>query len=84
MTQFILLTKDQCPQCDRLKQMLKVPLKGQYDDQIEVVHKETNLSRFQELVTQYNIKSVPVIIHQSGAVLTQTQGLSSVKSFLSQ
>ena len=35
---FVLFTQDQCPQCETLKRMLTLPLRGAFDNQIGRAH----------------------------------------------
>lgn len=79
---FVLLTQDACPNCERLKKMLSGPLKGAFDDRIEVIHRQTSAERFSELAQIHRIQSVPALIHTSGATLLQTSGLGEVQRFL--
>ncbi len=81
---FLLLTQDHCSSCERLKKMLAGPLRGQFDDQIEVVHRQTRSAAFEQLATQYSLRSVPALIRRAdGAQLRETGGLGLVKEFLS-
>lgn len=83
-TRFVLLTQDQCPNCDRLKLMLQKPLKGQFDGQITTVHREQHAAEFEGLAAQYAVVSTPVLIDlERGEVLRNTGGLGEVKNFLS-
>lgn len=80
---FILLTQDQCPNCERLKKMLAGPLKGQFDAQIQTLHRQSAPTDFEAVTGQYGVQSVPALIHrESGAVLRDTGGLGEVKAFL--
>ena len=83
MSDFILLTQDSCPMCERLKMMLRGPLKGEFDDRIEVVHLQSDEARFQELVAQHGIQKTPTLLHaESGRRLLNDQSLHEVKTFL--
>ncbi|WP_261665207.1 thioredoxin family protein [Deinococcus sp. Marseille-Q6407] len=83
-TRFILLTQDHCPNCERLRLMLDKPLKGQFNDQIDVVHREQNTAEFEALTTEYGVQSTPALIdRERGAILRNTGGLGEVKNFLS-
>lgn len=79
---FILLTQDDCPQCERLKKMLTAPLKGQFDAHIKTIHRQQHPTEFKQLTETHAVRSVPAIIAQNGEVLRQTQNLSDVRSFL--
>lgn len=81
---FILLTQDHCPGCERLKLMLKGPLKGAFDTQIETVHRESTASEFERWAEQYQIQATPALIdRESGEVMRTPGGLGEVKNFLS-
>ena len=83
-TRFVLLTQDNCPNCERLKLMLDKPLKGQFNDQIELVHREERSSDFEALVSEFGVQSTPALIdRERGEVLRNTGGLGEVKNFLS-
>ncbi|MFC6592642.1 thioredoxin [Deinococcus lacus] len=82
---FLLLTQDACPQCERLKLMLSAPLKGKFDRQIEVLHRQQQPDDFASVAEQYGVRATPVLIHRaSGQVLSETGGLGAVKAFLEQ
>ena len=82
-TRFVLLTQDNCPNCERLKLMLARPLKGQFDSQIVTVHREQNATEFGALTEQYGVQSTPALIdRERGEVLRNTGGLGEVKNFL--
>lgn len=77
-----LLTQDDCPNCERLKKMLAGPLKGAFDGQIEVVHRQSSPERFSELAQTHQVQSLPALVHHGGAVLLNTSGLGEVQRFL--
>ncbi|GGM16807.1 thioredoxin [Deinococcus aerophilus] len=80
---FVLLTQDHCPSCERLKLMLARPLKGQFDAQIEVVHRQQQPRAFAALTESSGVRSTPALIHRStGRVLLNTGGLGQVRGFL--
>ncbi|GGO31612.1 thioredoxin [Deinococcus humi] len=80
---FVLLTQDDCPNCERLKLMLEKPLRGQFDSQIEVVHRQQHAAAFTALSESSGVQSTPVLIHRaSGRVLVNTGGLGEVRGFL--
>lgn len=82
MPMFTLLTQDECPNCERLKLMLKGPLKGQFDDQIRTVHRQSQPEEFEALTKQHSIQSVPALIDSQGRVLVKLGGLGEVRAFL--
>lgn len=80
---FALLTKDQCPNCERLKMMLAGPLKGQFDHLIERVHKESDEERFAALAQAHGVSSAPALIRLADGARPRTlDGLGEVKRFL--
>lgn len=80
---FVLLTQEDCPNCERLKKMLAGPLRGTFDGQIEVVHRQSDPDAFEEQTRLHGLQSVPVLIHRiSGAALLGSQGLGEIKRFL--
>lgn len=82
-TRFVLLTQDNCPNCERLKLMLAKPLRGQFDDQIETLHREERSADFEALAAEYGVQSTPVLIdRERGEVLRNAGGLGEVKNFL--
>jgi hypothetical protein len=81
---FILLTQDNCPNCERLKRMLAGPLKGVFDAQIEVIHRQFQAERFMKLVDEYGIQTTPALLKVGGSVLLNTSSLGDVRTFLSE
>ncbi|QFP75214.1 thioredoxin [Deinococcus sp. AJ005] len=80
---FVMLTQDDCPSCERLKLMLAKPLKGQFESQIEVVHRQQHAEAFFALTERSGVRSTPALIHRaSGKVLLNTGGLGEVRGFL--
>lgn len=81
---FVMMTQDNCPNCERLKLMLEKPLKGQFSEQIETVHRREQPDRFEALVGEYHLQVTPALIDlQTGKALLNTGGLGEVKAFLS-
>ncbi|UQN09674.1 thioredoxin fold domain-containing protein [Deinococcus sp. QL22] len=82
---FVMLTQNDCPQCERLKLMLDKPLRGQFGPQIRAIHRQEQAEEFSALVEQYGIQTTPALLHlPSGRVLLNTGGLGEVKAFLTQ
>lgn len=80
---FVMLTQDDCPNCERLKLMLEKPLRGQFESQIEVVHRQQHAEAFSALTESSGVRSTPALIHRaSGKVLLNTGGLGEVRGFL--
>lgn len=80
---FVLLTQDNCPNCERLKLMLDKPLRGQFESQIEVVHRQQQAEAFAALTEKCSVRSTPALIHRaSGRVLLNTGSMGEVRSFL--
>ena len=82
---FVMLTQNDCPQCERLKLMLDKPLRGQFGSQIQTVHRQEQAEEFSALVEQHGIQTTPALLHlPTGRVLLNTSGLGEVKNFLMQ
>lgn len=80
---FVMLTQDDCPNCERLKKMLAGPLKGQFDAQIQTVHRQSAPEQFDQLTAQYNLRSVPALIRVADGMQVRDAGsLGEVKAFL--
>lgn len=80
---FLLLTQDACPGCERLKKMLAGPLKGDFDAQIEVVHRQSAPERFGALTEQFGVRSVPALIRRAdGEQVRDAGSLGDVRAFL--
>lgn len=79
---FVLLIQDACPECERMKKMLAGPLKGQFNDRIQFLHRQVDETRFLELSETHDIRTTPALVNaQSGEVLFRT-GLGEVRAFL--
>lgn len=68
MNQAIILTKDQCPNCQNLKMFLKMALRDQYKDHLREVHQTNQAEEFAALVKKHNIMSTPAIIYQEEVI----------------
>lgn len=80
---FVLLTQPHCPQCERLERLLSGPLRGQYAEQIEIVHRGERPDDFTRLAEAHGLRSTPALVHRaSGEVLVGTPGLGEVQRFL--
>ncbi len=77
----IMLTKENCPKCDNLKNYLKFALNSKYDDKIKIIKKEDDIDLFNSLVKEYKIMATPVLIAKDGTVLTDCSP-SKVEDFL--
>jgi glutaredoxin len=62
MAQAIILTKDQCPNCQNLKMFLKMALRDQYKDNLREVHQTHQAEEFASLVKTHTIMATPAII----------------------
>lgn len=80
---FLLLTQNDCPNCERLKKMLAGPLKGQFDSQIEQVHRQSEPEQFAMLAERFGVRSVPALIRRADGTQPRDSGsLGEVKGFL--
>lgn len=68
----VLLTKNDCPQCQALKMFLKYGLNSKYDSDIRIVNKESDTEEFEKLTSEYGILNLPTFI-AGGEVLIRTQ-----------
>lgn len=80
MSQVYMLTKPNCPNCQKLKMFLKFALNDKYKEDIKMVDKEADADRFVEMVKKYNVLALPVLIHEDD-VLIQV-GPSETTKFL--
>ena len=80
MSKLYLLTKPDCPNCNRLKLYLKTVLKDQYKNDITIVDKEENYEFFVELVKKYMVLALPVFIKNEDVLIDMKPEL--VKAFL--
>ncbi len=72
MSKVTMITKDNCPQCNKLKMFLQFALNNKYKDDIHVVNKETNVDEYERLTSEHSILTVPVLI-ADGEVLSKTE-----------
>lgn len=63
MDKVILLTKQDCPNCEQLKKFLHFALQDRYAEDFDLVHREADAVRFQELVNRHHIKETPTLIY---------------------
>ncbi|GHF43607.1 hypothetical protein HNQ07_001959 [Deinococcus metalli] len=81
---YVLLTQDDCAACERLGRMLAGPLRGQFADRIEVVHRQQDAEAFAALCEASHVRSTPALLNRaSGAALRDTGSLGAVRAFLS-
>jgi glutaredoxin-like protein NrdH len=66
--QAIILTKDQCINCQNLKMFLKMALQDRYQDNLREVHQTLHAEEFQALVKKHQIQSTPAIIMQDEVI----------------
>lgn len=67
-----ILTQADCGHCRQLETFLKFGLQGQYNKDIEMVVKEEQPQKFEELVQKYNVQSTPVLIAGEKALYSPT------------
>ncbi|WP_214873387.1 glutaredoxin [Exiguobacterium sp. s140] len=68
----MMLTKEGCPKCVQLKMFLKMGMADKYKDEIEVIHKDEQPERYQELVERFALQTAPVLIHGEDVLLDTT------------
>lgn len=76
-----LLTQDNCPKCNVIKQFIDKGLSESERAKIQIVHRQSDEKLFMELVTKYQIMSTPVLIGDDGCVLFDAS-ISNVKDFV--
>ncbi len=69
MAQVYMLTKPNCPNCQKLKMFLKFALNDKYKDDIEMVDKEANADRYLDMVQKHNVLALPVLIHEDDVLV---------------
>ena len=83
MTRYVMLTQDNCIQCNILKGMLDNVLKGKYNDNITVVHRQSDEDTFMEYAGEYRLQGVPALINvETKEVLKDFRHGLTLKSFL--
>ncbi|MEN9819725.1 MAG: putative glutaredoxin-like protein NrdH [Bacillota bacterium] len=68
MDKAIILTKDNCPNCQNLKMFLKMAMRDQYKDNLREVHQTQHAEEFAQLTKQHNIMSTPAMIYQQDVI----------------
>lgn len=81
MTDVILLTQDACPECDRLKAMLRGPLRGKYDARIQILNRQSSPEAWARVAEAANVRKTPALV-AGERVLLRTDSLHEVKTFL--
>lgn len=80
MSKLYMLTKPDCPNCNRLKLYLKTVLKDQYKDDITIIDKAENFDLFVKMVKEHMVLALPVFIKDDEILIDMKPEL--VKSFL--
>ena len=80
MAKIQILTQDNCPKCNTLKQYITHGIGEPYTSEIEWIHKQKKPEKYHALVDKYNIMGTPAIII-GDQVLRNTTPLQ-VSSFL--
>lgn len=76
-----LLTQDNCPKCNVIKQFIDKGLSDVEKAKIQIVHRQSDEKLFMELVTKHNIMSTPVLVGDDGCVLVDAS-ISNVRDFV--
>ncbi|BBN98330.1 glutaredoxin family protein [Sporolactobacillus terrae] len=70
----LMITQTVCPYCDRAKMVLNHALEGKYNDQIELLVREDDQERFDQLKQKYQFLTVPTFIDKkTGKVLSDSK-----------
>ncbi|QWB95895.1 thioredoxin family protein [Mycoplasmatota bacterium] len=80
MSQVYMLTKPDCPNCQKLKMFLKFALNNKYENDIQMVDKVANGEEFLKMVKKYNVLTLPVLIHEDDVLINV--GPSQTTQFL--
>jgi len=80
MSKLYMLTKPDCPNCNRLKLYLKTVLKDQYKDDITIIDKAEDFDIFVKMVKEHMVLALPVFIKDDEILIDMKPEL--VKSFL--
>jgi glutaredoxin len=75
-----MLTKPDCPNCQKLKMFLKFALNNKYENDIQMVDKVANEEDFLKMVKKYNVLTLPVLIHEDDVLINV--GPSQTTQFL--
>lgn len=76
----LMITKNDCTQCQRLKMFLQFALNNKYHNDIDIIDKESNEEDYNKLIEEYKVTALPVLIC-NGEILTRTEP-SLVVNFL--
>lgn len=76
-----LLTQDNCPKCNIIKQFIDKGLSVEEKEKIQIIHRQNDEVKFMELVKKYNIMSTPVLVSDDGCVLIDAS-ISNVRDFV--
>jgi len=80
---YALMTQDDCPRCEIMKGILNKPLKGAYNDKIQIVHKQSDPDRFEELRKEYSVSSTPQLINlETQELISDVSNGLKIKKFL--
>lgn len=58
-----IITKENCPNCSKLKMFIQHALNDTQKAKIQMVLKEDDETVYRELVEKYNILTLPAVIH---------------------
>ncbi len=80
MSKLYMLTKQDCPNCNRLKLYLKTVLKDKYINDITIVDKEEHYDLFVKMVKTHMVLALPVLIKDNEILIDMNP--IKVKEFL--
>ncbi len=75
-----LLTQNDCPQCESIKQFLKHGLAGKYDGAIEIVNRQEDEDRFMSMVSEHSVRTTPCLI--AGEDLLRQPTIGNIEEFI--
>lgn len=72
MSQVVMITKNDCTQCNKLKMFLQFALNNKYQSDIKIVNKESHTEEYERLTSEYGILTLPALIADK-EVLVKTE-----------
>lgn len=75
-----LLTQNDCPKCENLKQFFQHGLNGKYDQDIAIVNRQDDEEHFMNLVKKYEVKFTPCLI--AGEDVLRQPSIANVEEFI--
>lgn len=77
-----LLTQDNCPKCENIKLLLQKAFNNKYQDDITVIHRQTNEAQFNDLAQKYQIRTTPALISSETELVLRDPNISNLEQFI--